>query len=114
MKNEIYKLSLKNLREFNFAPESEFEEIAQNILTIISTAKGSVPMYREFGISDKLLDYPVQTVKVKLTAEIVAAVAKFEPRAKVTQVTFDGDGVEGKVFPTVWFKIDGKMDRWKD
>ncbi len=91
----------------NFAPATELEEILQNVRTILSTLKKTVPMDREFGISGDIVDLPIATAQAKLTAEIVAAVNKYEPRAAVVSVGYEGEEVEGKVITKVRIKVNG-------
>lgn len=70
----------------NLAPATELEEIIQNVRTVLTTLKKSVPMDREFGINGEVVDSPIAVAQAKLTAEIVTAVNKYEPRASVVAV----------------------------
>lgn len=72
----------------NFAPGSVTEEILQNVLTIITTPKYSVPLSRELGVDAAWLDDPTPVAQAKLTSEIVSAINKWEPRAKVARVSY--------------------------
>lgn len=90
----------------DFAPQTEAAEILQNVRTILSTPKFSVPLAREFGVSATTLDNPLPAAMARLTAEIVAAVRKWEPRADVTQVTYEGDAQEGVLRPKVRMRIN--------
>ena len=47
-------------------------------------------MDREFGITSTLIDEPVNIAKAKISSEIIEAVRKYEPRARVTEVSFEG------------------------
>ena len=49
----------------DFAPDSE--EIHQNLRTILTTARGSVPLDRNFGIDMSVIDLPIPLYKAKLT-----------------------------------------------
>ena len=51
-----------------------------------------------------MVDLPQPLAMARLTAEIVAAVEKFEPRASVTNITFSGDD-DGRLIPTVSLRI---------
>lgn len=82
-------------------------EILQNVQTILTTSKYSVPLDREFGINSTMLDLPIPIAKAKLTSEIISAVHKWEPRVRVTKVSFEGDGLDGKLVPKVRVKIIG-------
>ena len=74
----------------DFAPASRTAEILQNVRTILTTLKKSVPMDREFGISGEVIDLPIASAQARLTSEIVAAVNKYEPRAQVIGVFYRG------------------------
>lgn len=89
----------------DFAPSSRTAEILQNVRTILMTLKKSVPMDREFGISGGILDLPVATAQAKFTSEIVAAVSKYEPRAQVLKISYQGDGADGVLKTTVKVRV---------
>lgn len=82
-------------------------EILQNVRTILSTVRGTVPLDRVFGVDQGLLDSPLPAARARLTGEIIAAVGKYEPRAEVVEVIYDGDGLEGKLTPKVRIKVNG-------
>ena len=89
------------LEGVSFAPGNELEEILQNVRTILTTMKGSVPLDRDFGLDGSVLDRPVSALRAILTTNIIEAVEKYEPRVKVKEVNFAGDAEEGIVIPTV-------------
>ena len=105
MKSNVYELVIGG-RRIDFAPSTEVQEILQNVLTVCTTAKYSVPMDRELGIDGVFVDDPVSEVKASYTQEVVKAVRKFEPRARISRVEFSGD-TDGKVYPRVYVKIAG-------
>lgn len=86
-------------------PQTETFEIVQNVRTIILTQKYSVPLDREFGLDTRVLDMPLPVAQARLTAEIATAISRFEPRAKLKKVRFDGDGKTGKLIPLVTIEI---------
>ena len=77
--------------EINFAPANLIEEVVQNVRTICTTSKYSVPMDRLFGVDAVMLDRPTPRAMAAMQAEIVQAIRKYEPRCKVKRVSFDGD-----------------------
>lgn len=89
------------LEKIAFAPNSELEEILQNVRTILTTTKYSVALDRDFGLEADAVDSPIQNVQAKLTAEIIEKVEKYEPRVQVKQVDYDGDFITGKLIPKV-------------
>ena len=70
----------------DFDPLTEEEEILQNVRTICSTPKNSVPLDREFGIDCDPLDAPTPAAIAKIQREIIHAIKKYEPRAKIEGV----------------------------
>ena len=99
----IYELWLKP-QEVDFSPSTRAEEVLQNVLTLCSTQKFSVPMDRELGLDFSFVDQPVNRARALFTQEVIMAVRQFEPRAEVTRVEFQGD-YDGGVWPRVWLKI---------
>ena len=65
-------------------------DIAQCILIILTTVKGSDPLRPEFGcgLYDKL-DRPVNTVAAEMVLDITDSIRRFEPRATLTGVKFE-------------------------
>ncbi|MCM0759615.1 GPW/gp25 family protein [Sporomusa sphaeroides DSM 2875] len=88
-----------------FAPATAVEEIFQNVRTVLATPVYSVPLNRAFGVNAELLDLPLPVAKAKLTAEIVQAIQKFEPRVEVTRVSFNGEPINGRLQPTVRIRL---------
>lgn len=89
----------------SFHPASTLEEILQNVRTIVSTAKYSVPLDRNFGVTATMLDSPMPTAQAKLNVEIIATIQRYEPRVRVTDVSYEGDGMDGILRPKVKVKI---------
>lgn len=100
------RYTIQGTGPIQFSPGNELEEIFQNIRTILSTPKGSVPLDRDFGIDLSYLDSPTPVTKAKLTTEIIAAVKRYEPRVSVTAISFTGD-MDGKLKPVVEVRING-------
>ena len=75
----------------NFAPETEVEEVIQNVRTIINTIKRSVPLDRAFGIDGDVVDKPMPVAEAQLSNEIFTAVRKYEPRARIENIRFESN-----------------------
>lgn len=102
----LYQVSLSN--NVDFAPQSEAAEIAQNVRTILRTRLGSVPLFRDFGITWEHIDKPLPVAKSLMLAAIIDAVEEFEPRAKVRSVEFEedsDDAAQGILKPKVIISI---------
>jgi GPW/gp25 family protein len=87
--------------EVSFAPRSTEEEVIQNVRTILTTRRGSVPLDRDFGMDTSIIDQPVNRIRALLTTDIIETVERYEPRAEVKAVDFTGDGEDGIVGPHV-------------
>lgn len=81
------------------------KSVLQNVSIILRTRKGTVPMYRDFGIPHTFLDKPIPLVAPILYAEIYEAIQKYEPRAKVKRVDFVDAGQSGRMIPTVEVEV---------
>lgn len=64
----------------------------QNVAIILSTWEGTVPLYRDFGISSEYMHMPIPAAKALLRAEIKEKVERYEPRVSVIGVTFEEIG----------------------
>jgi len=103
----MYEISIANtMNKVNFSPATVEEEVLQNVKTILTTVKYSVPLDREFGLSATMLDDPMPIAQAKLSAEIVGAIRRWEPRARVVEVKYEGDGMEGILRPKVRLEIN--------
>lgn len=93
--------------ELTFAPESVVAEVIQNVRMIITTPKGTVPLDRDFGIDATVVDKPIPVAQALLARDIVNAVKKYEPRARIKKVDFsDGSGaINGVLKPIVRIEI---------
>lgn len=71
-----------------------YEEVLQNVNTLLSTVKGSIPLGRKIGIDSDFIDKPVNLIKGQLQVEIIKVLKMYEPRAifKALTVSFDDNG----------------------
>lgn len=103
----IYDVLALPTKGIDFAPASEAAEILQNLRTIITTTKYSVPLDRDFGISAESLDKPMAEAQAQIQAEIIMAIKAYEPRAVVTGISFTGTD-DGRLIPKVQVAINGE------
>lgn len=94
-----------NKNTIDFYPSDIATEVLQNVRTIISTPKYSVPLDRNFGIDFSVLDQPMQVAQAKLADDIIRAVNDYEPRAEITSISFSADN-DGILIPKVMVKLD--------
>jgi hypothetical protein len=84
------------------------KEIAQNVKTILSTVKGTVPLDRDFGLDPAFIDAPVRAARALFAAQVVQAIKKYEPRVEVVKLIWKetaSNAGEGKVIPGVRIRI---------
>ena len=74
---------------FTLIENDTVRSVLQNISAILGTARGTVPMYREFGIDASVLDKPMPVAETLIAADVRETVERFEPRAKVTDVRLE-------------------------
>ena len=97
-----------DLSEVIIFPEDEVTEVLQNVKTVLSTVQGTVPLDRDFGINQKILDQPINTAQARMNAAIVEAINKFEPRAKVRKIFYDNterETIDGILRPRVQVEL---------
>lgn len=104
----LYTVTAYMPQNIKLAPETTTEEILQNIQIIISSPKFSVPLERGLGLTTKFLDAPTERAKAIFQAEIFEAIEKFEPRAKIKNISFVESKNEGlgKLVPVLEVDIN--------
>ena len=75
--------------KISLAPESVEAEVVQNVRMIITTVRGTVPLFRDFGLDSTIIDSPTLMAQAKISTEIIRQVRKYEPRAKITSLKHD-------------------------
>ena len=61
-----YQVSATDLGNIRLNELEAVNAVLQNIALILATPKGSVPFYRDFGISAEFLDKPMPVAKVMM------------------------------------------------
>jgi len=82
-------------------PDSELEEIIQNVQTILKTAKGTVPLLRDFGTSWQLIDQLTPELEMALKEEIFTQIEKWEKRVKVKKIKIASETENVKITLTL-------------
>jgi phage baseplate assembly protein W len=81
-------------------------EVMQNVRTILTTRRGTVPLDRDFGISFDFLDSPINLTRAKAEQEIFLQLKKYEPRAILKQIIWNADVLSGQISPTVTVEVN--------
>lgn len=84
----------------NWDPEDEVTEVIQNLRTLLATASGTVPLARELGTPQDIIDTPSSLAGQRLRATVVKAVKTYEPRITIAAVKLAATH-EGKLTATV-------------
>ncbi|MBE6012077.1 MAG: hypothetical protein E7234_05920 [Lachnospiraceae bacterium] len=100
-----YIVKANQAAKINLAPETIKEEVLQIIAILLSTPQFSVPLDRGLGLKQRFLDKPIPAAKAILVSEVLDAIEKYEPRAEVVSVTFEGEEMAGKLIPIVEVNI---------
>jgi len=79
-------------------------EILQNVRTILTTVRGTVPLDRSFGIDQSPLDSPGLVARAKMTPIIIKALKTYEPRVVVQSVTYSEDE-QGRLIAAVTVEL---------
>lgn len=95
-----YVVTRKTISNIDLAPDTEVAEILQNVQTLINIEKGTIPLDREMGISEKIIDMPIVQAKGKYMNEIFNNIRKYEPRATIGNITFTAD-LNGTLQPRI-------------
>ena len=100
----IYSVSSDG-HDFSLCENNKLKSILQNISLIISTRKGSVPMYRGFGLPMMFLDKPSNIADTILLSEAIDAVSTYEPRAEVVDAHVVRSSTEGRLIIKIGVEI---------
>lgn len=84
------------------------EAILQNVRTILATSENSCPMNRDFAWSP-VVDDPLPIAQARLTARVTEAIRRYEPRAEVVNIRFEGDPLNGILRPIVRVRINDEI-----
>lgn len=96
-----YRTEKDDLEEIKLFPETEEEEILQNIAAICETPAGSVPLERELGIGTEHMHMPLNIAAGVYEQELVMAIDQFEPRVRAVSITTEIDDDGARLMPTV-------------
>lgn len=77
------------------------EDVLRCLSVLFGTRAGEQALNRDFGLSWDMLDMPIEAAKAMLENEIVTKVRKYEPRAEVIQIIWNGSAVSGEIKPKV-------------
>lgn len=100
-----YKVSTSENEALELGAPETVKSVLQAIKIILTTPKGTIPMYRDFGVNMDILDMPIPAMEQRARMEYKEAIEQWEPRAQVKDITFSRDIVSGKSIATVEVEI---------
>lgn len=101
-----YTVSATDLSNIRINEPDEVNEVLRNVAVILATPKGSVPMYRSFGLDMSFLDKPINLAKNMAVIPVREAIEEWEPRAVYKDMTlFPDPSNPGKLGFTVQIEI---------
>lgn len=87
------------LTAIDLAPETEDREITQNLLIIINSIEGTIPLDRGLGLSSQYIHSSIAAAQSLIAADIVGKIQDYEPRAQLINIDFEQDHETGKLTP---------------
>ena len=101
-----FQVSATDLGRIRLNEPETVNAVLQNIALVLATPKGSVPMYRDFGLPQDFLDKPIPVAKARMIASVREAVEEWESRATVQSISFtDAPQEPGRLIPRVEVEI---------
>ena len=103
-----YKVNSAGNYSISLQQDSKVFSVLQNIALLLNTKRGTVPMYRDFGLPMEFVDKPIDVAENMAYVEISDALEEFEPRAKLEDVYFEKTA-NGKMSITVEVSIEDEQ-----
>ncbi len=101
-----YNVNVGNKTDFTLIENDLHRSVLQNLAVLFATKKGTIPMYREFGLEMKFIDMPMEAAKTVLLADVIENAKRFEPRAQIVDVKYVADEeIKGTAKPVVEVRI---------
>lgn len=92
-----YIVAASDVVELQFDETDVVKSVLQNVYIILNTWQGTVPLYRNFGISDDFLHKPANIAQSMMIASVQEAIETFEPRAKFIGLSFQADSDNSEI-----------------
>ena len=108
MNNIFHTLMGIDLRQINMFPQSVHEEILQNVMMLLLTIRGTVPLDRELGLTNDFIDDPSPRGMMRFAIFALETIQDYEPRVEVREVDFaplPDEAMDGRLYPRVKVRI---------
>lgn len=91
MADVVKRIDTSRVPKLTFFPETAEDDLVQRIYCLLSTVKGTVPCYRDFGLSSEWLHRPINAVQSLYATQVAQALAAYLPDVKLLRIRFDND-----------------------
>ena len=98
----------------DFNPTTIVAEVIQNLWALYSSIEFEIPLDMGLGLSARYVDKPIETAKALMTADIHEKTEKYEPRAKIVNISYEADKESGKLKPIVEVTINGEYEKYTE
>lgn len=85
---------------FDYLNATELEEMQRNLSMLYSTAAGTCPGDREFGLDQSFEGYPVNVAENLFALEVAEKTEKYENRVEILDIDFE-HGEDGNLTPKI-------------
>lgn len=92
--------------------EKDAHEIIRCLKTLYTTVEGTQPLDRKFGLSREFLGQPIPVAQNMYRIEVIEKTDIYEPRVKVSEVTFNVNAEEGEIYPVIKLEKGDEDDEY--
>lgn len=85
---------------FNYLDATELEEMHRNLKLLYSTAAGTCPGDRNFGLDQSFAEFPANVAQNLFALEVVEKTEIYEGRAEILDISFE-EIEDGNLTPTI-------------
>lgn len=85
----MFNKSEVSLIGFDYLNATELEELQQNLSLLYSTAAGTCPGDRNFGLDQSFESYPMNVAQNLFALEVIEKTEIYESRAEVIDITYE-------------------------
>ena len=85
--------------------DSDQDEVRKKLTALLGSLEGTYPMNRSYGINSEVFDYPIQTAKSLLAAEIYEKTEQYIPNINVLDVNFRADLENNILYPVISYEL---------
>lgn len=101
------RISEDGLRNLNLDPETDEEEVAQNVVALGMTPQGTVPLERAMGMPMKYLHRHTISAKAIYESELIDQMDQYETRAALAGAAYDFTSNDDILRPLLEVEIIG-------